>query len=175
MAGADVIEAAIGITLLLIVTYVVLGSITTAAVTVSSARKDITLQNEARLDTAIHISNARFTVVSDPNHKFTFDLQNTGSEPIQDFNRTDVFLSISGEIPVRYSFAADKVGIGGDVNDKTWSYMTISPITINPSVLDPGETMTVQINNFLIYVYPHPPASVTVIAPNGVSAVSYGQ
>jgi hypothetical protein len=173
MAGADVIEAAIGITLLLIVSYVVLGSITTAATTVNAAQKDMTLIQEQGLGTSITILILLASYVpATSSHQITFGLKNTGSEPIRNFNSTDVIISVQGEVPVRYSFAADKVGTGGDGSSKTWSYMTISPDTMQVGVLDPGETMSVQINNVVISGSPHT-ISLTVATPNGVSASAF--
>jgi len=51
MAGAEIIGAAISVLLLILVGYFLIGSALTTAETVASAQKDITLQNEARLQT----------------------------------------------------------------------------------------------------------------------------
>ena len=173
MAGADVIGTAICGTLLVIVAYAVVGSIMTTTGVVINAQNDMALSQEQRLGTSITISNpSAFWADPDPNHKITFNLKNTGSEPIRNFNSTDVIISVQGEVPVRYSFAADKVGTGGDGSSNTWSYITITPDNIHPKILDPGEMMSVQINNVVISGSPHT-ISLTVATPNGVSASAF--
>jgi flagellar protein FlaF len=175
MAGGEVIGAAIGVLLLILVGYVLVGSTLTSAEVVATAQKDLTLQNEARLNTAIQISNAQFSTDVWPQHKCTFDVQNTGKEIIQDFNNTNIFLQITGlNGPILYKFDKSKVGTGGDNNTLSWSYITISPDTIHPTMFDPGETMSVQINNFNIGGAPHPTFYVTMTTANGVSAVENG-
>ena len=164
MAGADVIEAAIGITLLLIVSYVVLGSITTAANTVSTAQKDITLQNEARLDTGIMISN-----VSWNNDCLRFNITNIGSEVIGNLNATDVFVANSTDTPKRYRFdlaSSPSPGYGSAILG-TWAYSSICPDDTHPGLLDPGEMMLIK-----IYYLPtvHPNTLVGLTTSNGVSA-----
>ena len=164
MAGADVIEAAIGITLLLIVSYVVLGSITTAANTVSTAQKDITLQNEARLDTGIMISN-----VSWNNDCLRFNITNIGSEVIGNFNSTNVFVAISTDTPKLYKFdlsSSPSPGYGSEILG-TWAYNSIGPGTFHTGILDPGEIMTIKIC-YLPTV--HPNTLVGVTTSNGASA-----
>ena len=164
MAGADVIEAAIGITLLLIVSYVVLGSITTAATTVSTAKKDNALQNEARLDTGIVISN-----VSWNNDCLRFNITNTGSEVIGNFNATDVFVANSTDTPKLYKFdlaSSPSPGYGSAILG-TWAYNSIWPDTVHTGILDPGEIMTIKICALTTV---HPNTLVGVTTSNGASA-----
>ena len=168
MAGADVIEAAIGITLLLIVSYVVLGSITTAANTVSTAQKDITLQNEARLDTGIVISNVSWT--SETSYDcLRFNITNIGSEVIGNFNSTNVFVAISTDTPKLYIFDLSSSPLPGygRADLGTWAYNSIGPGTVHTGILDPGEIMTIKIC-YLPTV--HPNTLVGVTTSNGASA-----
>ena len=159
------IEAAIGITLLLIVSYVVLGSITTAANTVSTAQKDITLQNDARLDTGIVISNVSWT-----NDCLRFNITNTGSEVIGNLNATDVFVANSTDTPKLYKFdLASSPSPGyGSATLGTWAYNSIWPDTTHPGMLDPGEMMLIKIYNFPNKV--HLNTLVGLTTSNGVSA-----
>ena len=161
------IEAAIGITLLLIVSYVVIGSIITAADTVSNTRKDITLQNEARLDTDIVISNVSWSSLS--SDKLRFNITNTGSEVIGNLNATDVFVAISTDTPKLYKFdLASSPSPGyGRADLGTWAYSSISPDNIHPGMLDPGEMMLVKIYNLPTV---HPNTLVGLTTSNGVSA-----
>ena len=57
MAVAGIIAAAVGVILLIIVAYIVVGATISAAETVTSAQKDVTLQNEMRLGTAVVITD----------------------------------------------------------------------------------------------------------------------
>jgi hypothetical protein len=141
MAGADVIEAAIGITLLLIVSYVVLGSITSAADTVSNARKDITLSQTERRGTNIEVTYAHTeTFVSSPDHyRVRFRVQNTGNVKI-DFTKMGVVIVMyDPDRPTYYRF--------GSGNNFEWNlnYLTTDEScntqndVVNPNQWDPGE------------------------------------
>ena len=165
MAGADVIEAAIGISLLVIVSYVVIGSIITAANTVSDTRKDVTLQNEARLDTDIVISNVSWI----NNNCLLFNITNTGSEVIGNLNATDVFVGNSTDTPKLYKFdLASSPSPGyGSATLGTWAYNSIWPDTTHPRMLDPGEMMAIKICNLPTV---HPNTLVGLTTSNGVSA-----
>jgi len=149
------------------VSYVVIGSIITAANTVSNARKDVTLQNEARLDTDIVISNVSWN--SPSSDKLRFNITNTGSEVIGNLNATDVFVAISTDPPKRYKFdfaSSPSPGYGSE-NLGTWAYNSICPDTIHPGMLDPGEMMLVKIYNLPTV---HPNTLVGLTTSNGVSA-----
>ena len=154
---------------MLIVSYVVLGSITTAADTVSAAQKDITLQNEARLNTAITISGVSWTGQVDGTHDYLhFHITNNGSEIISNFNATDVYVAISGDAPVKYTFdAASSPGGHGNFGSRTWAYDSISTENINPGMLDPGEVMYIYIYDFSNV---HPNYMVGATTSKGASA-----
>ena len=145
--------------------YVVLGSITTAAVTVSTARKDMTLSQIERLNTAIQVNNT-------PGSSFPtfyaydwywgnpirwylhFHIKNTGNEVISNFNSMEVYVATSTDAPVLYRFDANAqdatfVGNCGDANSRTWNYYNIFPNDImNPGMLDPEEELSIDICNF---------------------------
>ncbi len=172
MAGAIIIASAIGILLLVLVGYVLVGGTLVSADSIASAQKDMTIKKEAQMDTAIQVSNAKwFSPPTGSLHNLTFDLKNIGSEPIGDFNHTDMVISISGGVPEYYSFNGVVSGNTPGYNySKTWGYMTITPDTIHPYMLDPGEKMGVEIDNYIISGT-HPNAVVNVTTPNGITAV----
>ena len=95
MAGAIIIASAIGILLLVLVGYVLVGSTLSSADMIASAEKDMTINKEAQMNTAIRITNAQFSGGT----SFSFNLSNNGSVPIGNFNQTDVFVSYSQSIP----------------------------------------------------------------------------
>jgi flagellar protein FlaF len=86
MAVGELIGAAIGVLLLIIVAYVLMGSTLSTAVIVSSAQKDMAQQQEVRLNTQIAVS----PTVNSGNVSFT--VTNTGSETINDVAHMDVFI-----------------------------------------------------------------------------------
>jgi len=151
MAGAEIIGAAIGVLLLILVGYLMIGSALTTAEVVASAQKDITIQGEARLQTAINISSVSFGTPT------TLILKNTGQEPISDFTHMDVVLFYGVNSPQKYSYDS-----GGTVD--TWKHDPISG-TMNPGTLEPGEQMLIIINNLA-----SGPSYVQVICANGVYA-----
>jgi hypothetical protein len=145
MAGADVIEAAIGITLLLIVSYVVLGSITTAADTVSTARKDMTLIQEERLGTSIRIADDHYHGA--PDNRIDFMVSNNGTQIIHNINQTEVMLMLSPNAPVLYKNGPG-TGLGTTTwyNNGTWLDVTgTHGEIINPGQWDPGEYLWGQV------------------------------
>lgn len=136
MAGGEVIGAAIGILLLILVGYIMVGSTLSSADIVVSAQKDVTLQNEVRLNTLTAISGVTFTPVGTPPlYTLDFNLKNTGNEVITDLKHIDVFLTIADNSPVHLSH-----GTEGYPNN--WAYSGISG-----NLLDLDKTMSVTINN----------------------------
>ena len=170
MAGAIIIASALGVLLLVLAGYVLVSGTLASADSIGSAQKNMAQEKDEQVHTAIQISN------EDWGHKpgldiLLFDLKNIGSVPIGDFNHMDMYILLEPDyIPVYYSF--NGVVSGGSTGDgdllKTWGYMTITPDTTHPYMLDPGETMEVSItySNF----WPHPPHYiVNVTTPNGIT------
>ena len=125
----------------------------------------MTLQNEARLDTDIVISNISWI----NNNCLLFNITNTGSEVIGNLNATDVFVAISTDTPKLYKFdlaSSPSPGYGSAILG-TWAYNSIWPDTTHTGMLDPGEMMLVK-----IYYLPtvHPNTLVGFTTSNGVSA-----
>jgi len=127
MAVAEIIGAAIGVMMLVIVAYMLVGSVLTAAEVVSNAQKDLTLLNEARMRTDISFfpSSAR---ILEPN--LSFCLNNTGSEVIGDFTHMDVFTTNS-------------IGMKHYIKT-TWSIFQFDRDFVHPGMLDPGEAVWIN-------------------------------
>jgi archaeal flagellar protein FlaF len=136
MAVAEIIGAAVGVLLLIIVAYVVVGSTLSAAETVSNAQKDLTLISEARLRTSITLNKTETNLAG---QGVNFSVVNTGSEVISDFSHMDVLISTGGESGgyQHIIYDSNTCGIPG-----TWCiYGNLVPDTIHPRELDPGEKM----------------------------------
>jgi flagellar protein FlaF len=134
MAGGIIIASAIGILLLLLVGYVIVGSTLTSYEIVASAQKDLTLMNEERLNTKMTGSGK----INRDNQKVEFEILNDGSKIISDFSHMDIFVSTNvAPSPARYTY-------GVDASTTTWKKMEIKDDFIHPGMLDPGETMKIQ-------------------------------
>jgi len=154
MAGAEIIGAAIGVLLLILVGYLLIGSALTTAEIVTSAQKDITLQNEARLKTDITIYSPTFQ----PSSNFLFSLNNTGSESIDDFSHMDIFSYESSLGYQKYTYTKSSNAIAGE-----WTIVTFDRDFVHPNMLDPGEAVWICAT----YSSP-PPVSILVSTSNGV-------
>jgi flagellar protein FlaF len=141
MAAAEIIGAAIGVLLLMVVAYVVVGSTLTAAETVSTAQKDLTLQNEARLRTSISLNRSEIFSNITP-FVLDFSVTNTGNEIISDFDHTDIYTwdGVPSKDYQKYTYEKSPTGKPGN-----WSIM-IENDAIHPNQLDPGEKMWVTVN-----------------------------
>lgn len=140
MAVAEIIGAAVGVMMLVIVAYILVGSVLTTTDVVLNAQKDCTLLQGARLGTTIEIAsygNSTF----DP--WLNFNVTNNGNEMITDFEHMDVFIFTSSPLQhLTYEASGDnsgkwrKIGIysGPTLNDAE---------VIHPNQLDPGEKMWV--------------------------------
>jgi archaeal flagellar protein FlaF len=153
MAGAEIIGAAIGVLLLVLVGYIMVGSTLTSAEIVASAQKDMTAQNEARLQTHIEIYSARL----ESSNKFNLSLNNTGSETIGDFPHMDIFSyeGLSGY--QRYTYTPNSNPVQGE-----WTIVKFDRDFVHPSMLDPGEAM------WICATYSGTPTSILVSTSNGV-------
>src|SRR4030042_2684674 len=128
MAVAGIIAAAVGIMLLIVVAYVVVGATLTTAETLTSAQKDVTLQNEIRLGTAI--------AISDPTHtssNITSNVTNTGTEIVSDFKHMDVLVYDTGT----HGYQICTYDSGGSGIPGTWYISSHYLDFIHPSELDP--------------------------------------
>jgi len=135
MAVAEIIGAAIGVMLLVVVAYMLVGSVLTTAEVVTTAQKDLTLQNEVRLRTSITVNKTETSVSG---KGLNFSVTNSGNEIISDFNHMDIYSWDGSESDYLHYTYSTSCGI-----DNTWCKSTIVPDMIHPSQLDPGEKMWV--------------------------------
>jgi flagellar protein FlaF len=162
MAVAEIIGAAIGVLLLVLVAYLLVGSTLSTAELVVNAQKDMTLANEIRLRTDMQISD---TSVSDTRF-VNISITNTGTEIIGDFAHMDVLIfpdpGSGGYQRLAYNPDTCKV-------DGTWCIppdLGIERDIIHPKQLDPGEKMWIMASPSIGTV----PTVVQVATGNGVTA-----
>ena len=131
MAVAEIIGAAIGVLLLVVVAYLLVGGTLTAAETVANAQKDLTLLNEARLRTDWHLNDSEIEIAG---NVLNFSITNTGNEVISDFPYIDVYTDDSGSSAFKqYTYEKTYSGTSG-----YWTLM-IENDRVHPNQLDPGE------------------------------------
>jgi flagellar protein FlaF len=160
VAVGELIGAAIGILLLVIVAYVLIGSTISTAEIVASAQRDLMIMHEARFRTGITVTNAT-SGVKDLEYNVTFMVNNTGSEIIPSLNTMDVFITWPTGAPVWYKF--------GDGSTGTWKAIEISPDVIHPNQLDPGESLTGVVE----YLGDTKPTQIQIVTGNGVYSSKY--
>ena len=85
MAVADLIGAAVGVLLLVIVAYLLVGSTISTAQIVTTAQKSVTLQEQIQLRTDFTITDATPSLSG-----FNCTIKNTGTEIISDFTHMDI-------------------------------------------------------------------------------------
>jgi archaeal flagellar protein FlaF len=158
MAVAEIIGAAIGVLLLVVVAYLLVGGTLSAAETVATAQKDLTLLDEARLRTSITITDKEVN-----GNVLNISVTNTGNEIITDLPHMDVFSYDTANGYTHYSYDRTNSGI-----PETWSVTRFEHDYIHAKELDPGVKVWIKAN------LPEgvTPISVQVTTGNGVSAVS---
>lgn len=158
MAVADMIGAAVGVILLVIVAYLLVGSVLSISQTVTSAQKSATSLEEQQLKTDFTISQAEVDATG-----INCTITNTGNEPISDFSQMDVYVYDNGTGTYqlyRYAPATDTQG--------TWTILSTGTDLIHPGELDPGETYRI-----LVQPTGTSPAWLQITSANAVSASSY--
>ena len=177
MAGAIIIACAIGVLLLVLVGYVIVGGTLASADSIASAQKDMVMKNGEQLNTLVTItpgSEVYFDKYSLPPDYYLLHIhvKNTGNLMLSTFDSAEVYVNISGGAPVRYTFDPNAYACGdangcGDATLRTWNYGAIENDVIHPNMLDPGETLSIRIGKFS-----SPLTSYTVkfTTANGVSA-----
>ncbi len=139
MAVSELIGAAVGVILLVVVAYVVVGSTLFAAETVTTTQKDLTIQQEIRMRTMIEISH-----VEHNSSIIEANITNTGSEIISDFKHMDV-LVYDNDLGDHYALYPYAAGIPA-VTPHSWGIDDPFGEFIHPFELDPGETYRIRIN-----------------------------
>jgi len=171
MAGAIIIACAIGVLMLVLIGYVLVGSILASGDSIASAQKDMVMENEERLNTDIQFRDAYFQSLSSY-YVLHAHVKNTGNQIIGKFNFTEVYVNISGGAPVRYRFDPTAYACGdalgcGNTTLGTWNYGEIENDNIHPNMLDPGETLSIRIGRF---TSSQSPCTVKFTTENGISA-----
>jgi flagellar protein FlaF len=137
MAVAEIIGAAIGVMLLVIVAYMLVGSVLTTAEVVTTAQKDLTLLQEARLGTSITVNKSR-AETSITGKELNFSVTNTGNALLSDFSHMDIYTGDGYATGYQHYTYSTSCG-----TDNTWCRVKIVPDSIHPDQLDPGEKMWV--------------------------------
>ncbi|HTY14551.1 MAG TPA: flagellar protein FlaF [Methanoregulaceae archaeon] len=152
MAFASILASAVGILLLIITAYVLVGGTLTMTQTVVNAQTDMTALHVKMLGTAVQIE---YTNVSAPG-QLDISIMNTGTEPITDLAHMDVLLKSGGGVPVL------------KIKDSGWVLVSISPDTVHPNQWDPGELLNMTVS----FTDPSPDW-VQVTTANGAFTSSY--
>jgi flagellar protein FlaF len=180
MAVAEIIGAAIGTMLLIIVAYLLVGNVLTTAEVVSNAQKDMTLLEATRLNTDISVTYEGIDS-SNTTPALNFTVTNTGNQVISDFNHATVFtysVGDTGHTGYRiYTYGKNNPGLGEWGSDNGAGHPSIKYYDnngwhdeiIHPGQLDPGEKMWV-----LAYFNPdQTPTWFEFCTNNGVYASAY--
>jgi len=169
MAGVDVIGTAICIALLVIVAYVVAGSIMTTAAMVNNVQMDMTRLQEERLNTGIVVAYYNLNKDGAGDHEVEFGIKNTGNTII---NYTQMNMIIITQDAQRPTIYINRIGDGriGSSPVGTWWTDGIwgggppwPPEVVNPNQWDPGEFLYVWMQ-----MTPHP-LEFYVFTPNGAT------
>lgn len=156
MGSAALIASAFALILLVITAYVVVGGIISAAEIVALAQNEHVEIQESRMRTAISLSGVQLSAGGSPVY---VTVENSGNEPIVDFDNMDVFL-VFDDSPVYYP-RGSATG--------SWNIVQITPDRIHPGQLDPGEELNLSVQ----YAGVDTPVWVQVTTPNGVYDSAY--
>jgi flagellar protein FlaF len=167
MGFGSVIATAMSVVVLLAAGFALASGITHSADSTGAALKDAADRELRQMHTTLAISNL---TGSKSGGNLTFNLDNVGTEKIDNISRIDVIVKFPGTSESRwfpYLF-------NGVAPDYYWTYVNITSLApgigdaVNPGMLDPGETMLVKVQN--LTSFPGNSVWVQATAPNGVSA-----
>ncbi len=156
MSAGPLVASGIGILLLVVTAYVLVGGTLATTEVMVEAQSNLAMYQEARMRTAIEIQNT--TIVD--NETLSVEVKNTGGEPVVDIPLIDVYIS-NGSAPVYVPY--------GNEGGNYWNSAGIDPDHIHPGQLDPGETLTIRVT----HEKDAKPTWVQVVTPNGVSSSAY--
>ncbi|CAJ35446.1 flagellin [Methanocella arvoryzae] len=167
MGFGPVIATAISIVVLIAAGYVLIGGMAHSAdLTTATLKNSGDLKNQ-QLKTALELDGAAGYL----NGSLAFDVHNVGSEKITDLPRMDIILKFTDP----GNGVIDTCWVPHQQPDQTtglyWRNAGIDSITgdvINPGILDPGETLHVEIASDS--GFPASTGTVLVAAPDGVTA-----
>jgi flagellar protein FlaF len=124
MAVSEIIGAAVGVLMLLITAYMLMGGVLYTADVVTSAQKDNTLLQETRLGTDFEITNAE----QSSDTSININISNIGSEVIRDFSHMDIIVINNTEGYQYITLDSDiykKIQL--DPHHTIWVYATLYP------------------------------------------------
>jgi flagellar protein FlaF len=157
MAVAEIIGSAVGVLLLVIVAYLLVGGTLSTAETVVAAQKDMTLLQEIRLRTHITIDSATSNATA-----ISFSITNDGDETISDLSKIDIFSYNSTQTDyIHYTYDEGKT-----YSEETWYDISFDNAIIHAKQLDPGVTM----HGVAVLNEGDVPHNIRIITPNGVIA-----
>jgi|SRR5208337_3126578 len=136
MAAADLIGAAVGVLLLVIVAYMLVGSTISTAEIVTNAQKSVTLQEQTQLRTDFTITNAAMD-----GSGFNCTIDNTGKEIISDFTHMDIIVYDNTTKDYQLCTYSDS----GHSGPGTWTIVPQGNDIIHHNELDPGESYIIQV------------------------------
>jgi archaellum component FlaF (FlaF/FlaG flagellin family) len=162
MAGAVVIVSAIGILLLVLVGYVLVGNTLASGNMIASAQKDMTALREDQLNTNITVTyTSQNYGVQCPVHNLNFTIRNTGNTII-DYQKLNMVIMTTPPYSPDYinGYATGDWQLLGIYQDQ-YGHGEL----VNPNLWDPGEYVAGY-----ICMDPHP-TDLYVFTPNG--AIGY--
>ncbi len=154
MSAGPLVASGIGILLLVVTAYILIGGTLTTTEVMVEAQNNLAAYQETRMRTAIMIQNTTLK-----NTALQIEVKNTGSEPIVDIPSIDVYIQSNG-LPDYVPYNTDGLH---------WISAGIAPDEIHPGTLDPGETLTLTVT----FSEGDRPVWVQVVTPNGVSSSAY--
>lgn len=157
MSAGPLVASGIGILLLVVTAYVLVGGTLATTEVMVEAQSNLAMQQEARMRTAIEIQGT--TVVD--SEILSVEVKNTGSEPVVNIPLIDVYLYMGDGAPVYVPY--------GEENVNYWNNAGIDPDHIHPGELDPGETLTLRVT----HEEDAKPTWIQVVTPNGVASSAY--
>jgi len=163
MAVAEIIGAAVGVLLLVVVAYLLVGGTLSTAETVVMAQKDVTLLQESRLRTNIDITDHTFNA-----NTLNFNITNIGSETVTNLPHMDVFSYNRTYGYSHYQYDSTRL-----MGEGFW-YVPVDGFEndfIHAEQLDPGVKMWVVLTFSSSETPEYPkPDSIQVTTSNGISA-----
>ena len=157
MAVAEIIGSAVGVLLLVIVAYLLVGGTLSTAETVVAAQKDMTQLQEIRLRTHITIDSATSNDTA-----ITFSITNDGDETVSGLGKMDIFsFNTTRNEYIHYRYDDAKVSA-----EETWFETSFENDVVHANQLDPGVTM----HGVAILSEGDRPHNIRIITPNGVAA-----
>ena len=160
MGSASLIATAIALILLIVTAYVVVGGILATSEIVSLSQAERFSFQETRLHTSVDISEI---TVFNETHALNITVENSGRVPISEFKYMDIYMIYQGNEPILVPYSETSG------TDNTWYAAGISPDTVHPNELDPGESLSMTVT----YTPGVPPLWIKIATPNGVYDSAY--